>query len=186
MTLVPLGPEHLARTREWANNPELMRLMDRAKPVTEAEHEAWFKSIVRRTDCAYFAIEIRPTAFANSTVAHRADTPYGETGRARHVGNIWLWAIDERHRKAELRVVIGEADARGQGLGAEAIDRLCRHAFDELGLHRIYAYVLASNPGARRAFERAGFLLDGTLRDDRWTGERFVDAYLMGRLKPAT
>ena len=103
-------------------------------------------------------------------------------GEALHVGNVWLWAIDHRHRKAELRVVIGDAAARGRGIGAAAIDRMCRRAFDEHNLHRVYAYVLAINPAARRAFERAGFTLEGTMRDDRLAGDRFIDTYLMARV----
>jgi RimJ/RimL family protein N-acetyltransferase len=162
VTLVPLGRPHLARTRAWANDPEIMRLMDRATLVSEADHRTWFESLAGRSDCAYFAIE---------TISAAA-----------HVGNVWLWAIERRHRKAELRVVIGEASARGQGAGSEAIDQLCRHAFARLDLHRIYAYVLTSNLAGRRAFERAGFSLEGTLRDDRWTGERFIDTYLLARL----
>jgi RimJ/RimL family protein N-acetyltransferase len=163
VTLVPLERVHLDRTRAWANDPELARLMDRARPVTESEHEAWFESIGRRDDCRYFAIE---TADAGA-----------------HIGNVWLWAIDTRHRKAELRIVVGAAEARGAGAGSEAIELLCRYGFDHLNLHRIYAYVLAINPPARRAFERAGFTLEGTLRDDRWTGDGFTDAYLLARLR---
>jgi RimJ/RimL family protein N-acetyltransferase len=160
--LVPLDRPHLGRTREWANDPHLMRLMDRQRPVPESEHETWFVSVASRDDCAYFAIE---------TVEDAA-----------HVGNVWLWDIDRRHGKAELRVVIGRQEARGKGLGVEAIDQLCRHAFERLGLHRVYAYVLAINPAARRAFERAGFVLEGTLRDDRRAGDGYVDGYLLARV----
>ena len=159
--LVPLQRRHMTRTRDWANDPELMKLMDRAAEVGCEEHERWFNSLSGRDDCAYFAIE---------------------TPEAEHVGNIWLWAIDRRHLKAELRVVIGERDARGRGMGAAAIDSLCRHGFDRLGLHRIYAYVLAMNGAAQRAFSRAGFMLEGTLRDDRRAGELFGDVVLMARL----
>ena len=162
VNLVALDRPHLARTRDWANDPEIARLMNRAKPVSPAEHEAWFDAIRSRGDCAFFAIE---TADAGA-----------------HVGNVWLWDIDARHRKAELRVVVGESAARNRGAGAEAIDLLCRHGFGELGLHRIYAYVLAINPRARRAFERAGFVLEGTLRDDRWTGDAFTDTHVLARL----
>ena len=133
--------------------------------VTEAEHEAWFESIRRRDDCRYFAIES------------------AEAGT--HVGNVWLWNIDARHRKAELRVVIGEPAVRGHGVGTEAIDRLCHYGFERLNLHRIYAYVLAANPGGRRAFEKAGFVLEGTLRDDRWYGDGYVDTWLLARLREA-
>ena len=162
VNLVPLERRHLMRTRTWANDPGLMRVMDRAHVVSEEEHQAWFEALAHQDDRAYFAIET--------------------AGEALHVGNVWLTAIDRRHRKAELRVVIGDAAARGKGIGAAAIDRMCRHAFDELNLHRIYAYVLAINPVARRAFERAGFALEGALRDDRLAGDRFIDAYLMARV----
>ena len=166
VNLVPLARRHLARTLRWANDPDLMQLMDRTRVVSEAEHQAWFEALEGRDDRAYFAVEIA-----------------GEmTGESLHVGNVWLWAIDRRHRKAELRVVIGDATARGKGIGAAAIDRMCRHSFDELNLHRIYAYVLSINPVARRAFERAGFALEGALRDDRRAGDRFIDSYLMARV----
>lgn len=164
MHIVPLEHRHLERTLDWANEPEVMRLMDRSRAVSMAEHDAWFNSVVASEECAYFAVE---TADAGV-----------------HVGNVWLWVIDRRHRKAELRVVIGDPAARSKGLGAEVIDRLCQHAYDRVGLHRVYAYVLSINPGARRAFERAGFTLEGTLRDDRWTGDAFVDTYLLARLRP--
>jgi len=161
LRLVALERRHLERTRAWANDAELMRLMDRAAPVAEAEHEGWFASLGAQDDRAYFAIETLPAGL--------------------HVGNVWLWAIDRRHRKAELRIVIGDSSARGRGIGAAAIAEACRHAFERMGLHRIYAYVLATNPAARRAFERAGFALEGTLRDDRWTENGFVDTYLLAR-----
>jgi RimJ/RimL family protein N-acetyltransferase len=162
--LVPFNRAHMASTRAWSNDPEIARLMDRARPVSEPEHDAWFESVLSRRDCVYFAIE-------------DADT-------LRHVGNVWLWGIDERHRKAEMRVMLGEGDARGRGLGHQAINLLCRYGFERLNLHRIYAYVLAINPQGRGAFEKAGFVLEGTLREDRWAGDRFIDVYLLARLAP--
>jgi len=138
-----------------------MQLMDRAAPVSPAEHEAWFTSVVASHGCRYFAIE--------------AD--------GQHVGNVWLWDIDTRHQKAELRIVIGDPAFRGRRVGVEAIAMACKYGFEQLGLHRIYAYVLSLNPAARQAFEHAGFTLEGTLRDDRRAGDRFIDAYLLARIK---
>ena len=160
VTLVPLNQTHLALTRAWANDAELARLMDRAKPVSEDEHRAWFAALQNRDDCRYFAV----------------------LERSVHVGNVWLWAIDARHHKAEIRIVIGEAGARDRGVGTRALDLVSRHAFEQLGLHRVYAYVLALNPRARRAFAKAGFELEGTLRDDRSVGDGYVDSYLLSRL----
>jgi len=163
VTLRPLERRHLERTRAWANDPGLMRLLGRERPVSEAEHEEWFERVVGgRADCAYFAVEANPG---------------GE-----HVGNVWLWDIDGRHRRAELRIVIGDPEPAGRGAGTEAITLLCDHAFGALGLHRVYAYVLAFNPRARRSFEKAGFVLEGTLREDRRSGDAYTDVYLLGKL----
>ena len=162
VNLVRLDRAHKEKTRAWANDAEIARLMGRARPVSETEHDAFFEGLAHRNDCAFFAIEL-------------AD------GGA-HVGNVWLWSIDTQHRKAELRIVIGDPAARGKGAGSEAIDLLCRYGFERLNLHRIYAYVLAINQTAKRAFEAAGFTQEGTLCDDRWSADGFIDAYLLARL----
>jgi diamine N-acetyltransferase len=159
--LSPLSQRHLEATRRWANDPILMALMDRAKPVQEAEHQSWFESLQNRHDCRYFAIETND--------------------ESRHVGNVWLWAIDARHHKAELRIVIGDSPTQGKGLGTQAIQLACLFGFQQLNLHKIYAYVLSLNPRALRAFEKAGFVVEGLLQADRWTGQRFVDVFLLGR-----
>jgi UDP-4-amino-4,6-dideoxy-N-acetyl-beta-L-altrosamine N-acetyltransferase len=163
ISLHPLERRHLDRTRAWANDPELARLMDRARPVAQAEHERWFASLREQTDRAYFAIELNEGA--------------------RHIGNVWLWAIDRRHRKAELRIVIGEHDCLEKGTGTETISLVCSYAFENLGLHKVYAYVLATNPRARRAFEKAGFTLEGTLKEDRHVDGGFTDVYLLGKIQ---
>ena len=160
--LVPLGRTHLDRTRRWANDPELMRLMDRSRPVTPEEHEAWFGNLGSARDRVYMAIE--------------------DAGGT-HIGNVWLWSIDDRNKKAELRIVIGEPGRTGRGAGSEAIDLMCRFAFDVLGLNRIYAYVLSFNTRARRAFERSGFVTEGTLRADRVSEDGPTDVLVLGRLR---
>ncbi|HSE17292.1 MAG TPA: GNAT family N-acetyltransferase [Pyrinomonadaceae bacterium] len=158
--LCPLEQRHLEKTLEWANDPELMRLLNRAHTVSREEHEQWFAEIQKREDCCYFAIE---------------------TVEGKHFGNVWLWDIDSRHRRAELRIVM-DLEHAGKGAGTEAISRACDYAFEQLNLNKVYAYVLAINPRARRSFEKAGFALEGTLREDRWTGDIFTDVYLLGRL----
>jgi RimJ/RimL family protein N-acetyltransferase len=163
VSLKPFERRHLEKTRAWANDPELARLLDRARPVSDIEHERWFAALQEKTDCVYFAIE------TNS--------------ESRHVGNVWLWAIDSRHRKAELRIVIGEKDYLGAGTGTEAITLMSDYGLGQLNLHKVYAYVLGINPRARRAFEKAGFTLEGTLREDRWVDNSYTDVYLLGRLR---
>jgi RimJ/RimL family protein N-acetyltransferase len=84
----------------------------------------------------------------------------------RHVGNVALHGISWQHRRAELRIIIGEADARGKGYGTEAMKLLLRHAFEKLNLHRVFLGVRADHTQAIRAYEKCGFVVEGRLRED--------------------
>ena len=159
VALVPFGRQHLAQTLQWTNDQELKRLLDRRRHVTADEHERWFTSLSSRQDTVYFAIE----------------------DEARHIGNVWLADIDSRHRKAEVRIVLAP-EAANRGCGSRAIELVAVRAFGHMNLHRLYAFVLAFNPRGRRAFEKAGFALEGTLREDRFDGSGFVDAFVLGRI----
>lgn len=164
VNLVPLQERHLAATLSWVNDPTIAEFLNRATPVQPDEHAEWFTRIQWRDDCQYWAIE---------------------TDReGQHIGNIWLWDIERRHKRAELRVMIGPVASTGLGLGTEAISLLATHAFEQLGLHKLYAFVLANNPRARRAFVKSGFFVEGILRKDRWSAGEYVDVFRLGRLQP--
>ncbi len=167
ISLLALESRHLDQTRAWANDPELARLLNRARPVSDHEHDQWFRELHRKSDLVYFAIE----------AGHEK----------KHVGNVWLWDIDWRHRRCELRIVIGDKSRLSQGIGTESIELASHFAFSSLNMHKVYAYVLAINPRAKRAFEKAGFTTEGTLKADRWAEDHYTDVFLMGKLnEPAT
>ena len=161
IVLQPFERRHLSRTRNWTNDPELARLVGRVRQVSEDEHERWFAELAGRTDTRFFAIE---------------------TADRGHVGNVWLADINTRDAKAEIRIVIGEPDCVGRGIGARAIDLAACHAFEVLGMHRVYAYVLAFNPRARKAFEKCGFVLEGVLREDRRSGGGYTDVFVLAKV----
>jgi RimJ/RimL family protein N-acetyltransferase len=163
VALQPFDRPHLERTRTWINDPEISSLLGRAKPVSDIQHEEWFAALNGRHDTVWFAI-----------IAE---------GAQRHIGNVWLWDIDTRHRKAEIRVVLGDREHTGRGMGTEAIALTCAYAFQRLNLHKVYADVLARNARALRAFQKAGFAVEGVLKEDRWDGDGYTDVYRLGRLR---
>lgn len=55
--------------------------------------------------------------------------------------------------------------AQGQGIMTEALRMLCRHAFGELGLHRIQAAHLPHNARSAAVLARLGFVREGLARD---------------------
>jgi RimJ/RimL family protein N-acetyltransferase len=87
------------------------------------------------------------------------------------------------NRNAELRILLGGEPVPGSG--SRACKLLLRFAFEKLGLHKVYLYVSAVNPRARRAFEKAGFVEEGVLKEEFFLDGRFTDVYRMAAFPPA-
>jgi RimJ/RimL family protein N-acetyltransferase len=51
-----------------------------------------------------------------------------------------------------------------------------------MNLQRIELDVFTTNPRARRAYEKVGFVAEGTRRRAQFVGGRHVDSFLMGLL----
>jgi ribosomal-protein-alanine N-acetyltransferase len=98
----------------------------------------------------------------------------------RHIGNIKLGPIQWQHRRADLSLFIGDRSCWGQGYGTEAIAAVRDWAFAELDLQKLNAGIYAGNLGSRRAFEKCGFSLEGTLRAEVVSRGERLDAWRMG------
>ena len=90
-----------------------------------------------------------------------------------------LAGIDETVRSATLGMFIGEAAARGRGLGAAALGALLEYGLGTLGLHSIWLSVWAGNVPALALYRRAGFREAGRRRDAwRWRGKLYALVYM--------
>jgi len=98
------------------------------------------------------------------------------------IGIIILANIDARNASAELRVIIGEVEEWGKGLGEEAIRMLLDHAFNVLNLHRIWLRVAEYNYRAIRLYKKCGFLEEGRSRHDHFHKGDWRDALSMSML----
>ena len=98
----------------------------------------------------------------------------------RHIGNIKLGPIQWLHRRADISLFIGERSCWGQGYASEAIALLRDWAFRELDLQKLNAGIYAGNIGSRRAFEKCGFELEGTLREEVVSAGQRLDVWCLG------
>ena len=101
------------------------------------------------------------------------------------VGHIELNDIDEKNKSAALcRVLIGKPSLRGKGIGTQMVTRLLTIGFDHSGLHRIDLVVFDFNMAAINCYKRAGFTIEGHLRDARRLGDQYWSLYQMSILAP--
>ena len=73
---------------------------------------------------------------------------------------------------------------RGEGLGTALMHEIVRVGFDELGLHRLQLGVYDFNLGAIACYERAGFVIEGRMRDSTLGSAGYWSGYLMALLEP--
>lgn len=144
--LRPLGAEDLDRCYRWINDPELLQFLGRKTPMShEMEHE-WLAKQYKSERDVDFAIVLKD----------------GD----RHIGNCGIDSADLLNRNARFGIFIGEKDAWHCGYGREAAKLVIAYGFEELGLHRIELTVFSFNERARRAYEKVGFVLEGTQREN--------------------
>jgi len=104
-------------------------------------------------------------------------------GEDEPVGVISLMNLSEANASADLSVIVGHPDDRNHGFGAEAIERILRYAFEDLGLNRVGLSVFEFNESAISTYERLGFGHEGRLRRAVKREDGFHDAILMSALR---
>jgi RimJ/RimL family protein N-acetyltransferase len=99
------------------------------------------------------------------------------------VGSASLFDVDSLARHAEAGIAL-RPSARGRGIGTAAIGQLVEFGFLRRNLRRIHLQAIASNTAAIRAYQKAGFLIEGRQREHAWVRGRYEDIVLMGILRP--
>jgi len=160
--LRPLDEDDLDRCLRWINDPELQARIGRRHPMSRAQEQEWLAGQYKREDRMNLAIVLKD----------------GD----RHVGNCGFNQIDFVNRSAEFGILIAERDAWGQGYGPEAAKLILKYGFEEFGLHRIELTVFGFNEHARRAYEKAGFVHEGTKRQAYFRDGTFHDVHVMSVL----
>lgn len=150
----------------WMNTPEITRFLEsRFYPHSIEQLREYVEIQAEDPDIVFLAI-----------VLSEGD---------RHIGNLKLGPVDWIHRRAEIGILIGEEDCWGQGYASEAIALAADYAFRRLNLHKLTAGCYETNHGSVKAFEKAGFKREGVRSQHYFADGAYVDAVLLGRIRPA-
>lgn len=101
----------------------------------------------------------------------------------KHIGNIKLGPINQIHKRADVSLFIGEKSLWGKGYASEAIYLICKLSFERLGLRKLNASIYKSNKGSINLFEKSGFILEGTLREEGFYEDKPRDVLRYGLLR---
>ncbi|MCI9276838.1 N-acetyltransferase [bacterium D16-50] len=149
----------------WRNSEAVRRNFIYQKPFTREGHENWIRTMIDTKKAVQLMI--------------------CEIASGRAVGSVYIRDIDREHNKAEYGIFIGEAEARGRGIGTGAAKLMLRYCFQEEKLHRVYLRALAGNDRAVRSYEKAGFVKEACLKDDVFLNGKYCDIIWMAAIAPA-
>jgi RimJ/RimL family protein N-acetyltransferase len=156
-------PDDAASLAEQGNNRRVWQnLRDRfPHPYTEEGARGYIEFLKTQDDPTSWAIEV--------------------DGKA--VGGISLHPREDIERiGAEIGYWIGEP-YWGRGITTSAIRLVTDHALGERGLHRVFAIPFSTNAASCRALEKAGYVLEGTMRRNVIKDGRIFDSELYARVR---
>lgn len=150
----------------WLNDPEVRKYLAMSLPMSQAEEEGWFDAMQRSPRPEHvLVIEARE----------------GEEWKP--IGNTSFMNINWADRHAEVGILIGEKEFWSRGYGREAMKLMLRHGFNTLNLHRVFLRVYDFNLRGIKAYEYAGFVHEGRLRQDVYRDGQYHDVLLMSVLR---
>ncbi len=153
--------EHIPLLTRWRNDPMVIAYFGRYQPISFLENQRWYE---RQLD----------DKSVRNFIVNSDDKPIGWCG---------LENIDSQHGQAEVFLLIGERDYWGKGLGCEILSALLGFGFNELNLHRIYAYMLEPNKKAIRCFEKCGFTREGIAREAVFRHGEYLNMIWMSMIR---
>ena len=98
------------------------------------------------------------------------------------IGEIGFRTIKWFNRKAEISLVV-TPEYQGKGHGKQALLLLMQFAFKKMNLYRLEAEVIDYNDKAKSLFEKAGFVLEGRLREAKYNNGNYHDILRYGMLR---
>ena len=148
------------RLHAWRREAEVNRWMSDSPPPSLEAQQRWVDAMIADPDRRGWII----------------------THNGQPAGFLMLSGLTDCNRRAEWGWYIGDPDARGRGVGRAAQALGLDKAFDDFGLEKVWAEVLADNETALKAQAACGFRREGYLRSHALKDGTFRDVVLLAIL----
>ena len=157
-----LEPEDVALMYRWENDASVWAVSGTIAPFSRHQ-------LQRFLDEQQF--DLQQTRQQRLIIETRAE------GRA--VGALDLFEIDLLNRRAGLGILIAEAEDRGRGYGADALNAVARYAREVLGLNQLWCNVGANNQPSLALFGACGYTECGVKRQWLWSPSGWQDEVML-------
>lgn len=150
-------PEDYKTSIKWRNDDEIWNQLGGVKYfVSEAYEKKWVEEAIFDPKVIRLAVCLKENN--------------------QYIGNVYILDINERDRKGNAHILIGEHECWGKGYATEAYELLLDYAFSERAFHRIGAHVLEENAASIALHKKCGFSQDGifrkaTFKNGKWQNQ---------------
>jgi len=165
LILRPLRPDDASAVFHYAHNPEVTRYTTWDAHATVEDSRRYIEATIaayQRGENAELAIE------------HKMDKKV--------IGVCGLTAVSAEHCRGEAVFAMAK-EYWGSGLMTEALKAVLTFGFGPLQLNRVFAKVDPDNMNTVRVLKRAGWMFEGSLRQDVRVRGEFRDVKLYSLLK---
>ncbi|MHC4444567.1 MAG: GNAT family N-acetyltransferase [Planctomycetota bacterium] len=161
--LRPIELEDDPVCRQWINNPDNWRTLAVRTPYNAIREREFIESLGKDGNQYILGIVVKD----------------GD----RLIGSMGLRNVNVANRNAAFGIMIGDTEYQNQGYGTEAVKLMLRYGFEELNLNRIELDVFANNPRGICAYQKAGFVHEGCLRQATYRNGQYHDVYRFAVLR---
>ncbi|MDF7811131.1 UDP-4-amino-4,6-dideoxy-N-acetyl-beta-L-altrosamine N-acetyltransferase [Hymenobacter sp. YC55] len=141
--LRPLFPDDLEMVRTWRNSEAVAQYMYSDEPISEAQQQAWFKSVSQDQSKQYWVIAYQ----------------------GRDVGVANLYAINRTSNSCYWAFYIADQNMRGTGVGAKVEMAVLEYVFETLKLNKLLCEVFVDNDKVITMHEKFGFRRESYFRE---------------------
>ena len=163
--LKPLSQEDVIPFYSWLNDDDVikysMSLFQRLNSPEQIKN--WFDSLVEEQNTYNIGIYLEATKEL--------------------IGYAGISGISTLNKSGEYFIFIGDKNQWGKGIGTIVTQKIVAYGFETLHLNRIMLTVSQPNKGGVKAYERAGFKVEGVLREACLRDGAFHDKIVMSILQ---
>lgn len=157
--------EDIEQACKYMNDYEIKKFLAPGVPypMMLEQESKWYDSLASSMDSYNFAIEDRITGI--------------------YIGGCGINNVDWKNSIALIGIFIGDKSFWNKGYGTDALNVLLKFIFEEMNVNKVKLNVYSFNPRAKRCYEKCGFVVEGTLREELFREGAYHDVYIMSILK---
>lgn len=176
---------------QYKTNPILQQMIE-LKPLHE-NHAPYFKKWIKDEEAIRYSLSIFQKMKTDDQVKVWLCNTLKDTstfnrgifldGTDQLIGYAGISDLSSTNQSGEYFIFIGDKNYWGKGIGTQVTRKVIELGFGELNLNRIMLTVSEPNKGGVKAYQRAGFKLEGRLREACFRDGDFHDKFVMSVLK---